>query len=1075
MSLMLNFGKKARSRNSRRAWLWALLCGAAGLALAIILVVAAARREDPRGRTYRIGWEDNPPFQVAGEGGKPTGLAVEIVWEAAQRRGIRLHWVRRPESSEAALRSGAADLWPLMTITEGRRRFIHLSEPYLENESCLLVRAASAFASPEDLAHARISYQKMPLDEAELHERFPAAPLVPTVSAADALRAVCLNHSDAAFVDEVSAISILLGGLPCAGAPFRLIRIPGTRVLLSVGSTFDAQSAADEIREEIGAMAKTGRLRAIMSAWSYVSDRNFQSLTAVLNEKRRGQRLAIGVSILGSLLVFCTWLAISYRRERDRARAADTALRQVERNLRLVADSLTEMVLAYDMRRNLIYANPAVEHLTGYSPDELREQGFICWIHAEDRARMLDYWEKLFQGTSFRDEEYRLVAKNGKEKWVSASWGPVLDEDGCQIGVRGSEKDITGRKDAEERLRASEVRFRSLVETIGEGFIEQSLDGVVTFASPAAAAIAGCTVEEIVGHHYSEFIHPDDFPNVAHAIETGLRTRSAQHVECRCRCKDGHFRWMRASGTFALEGDQVRGVRCLLIDIDDAVRVQAETRLLSEVVNQSADSIVITDCDGVIEYVNPAFERITGYNRAEAFGQTPRILKSGLQDAAFYQQLWSTILRGEVWCGRMINRRRDGSLYTEDCTIFPVANRLGTIEKFVAIKRDVTRELELEAQFNQAQKMESIGRLAGGIAHDFNNLLTVINGNAEVALLRLDRNNPLARRLAEILAAGERAADLTRQLLAFSRQQALQPAVVDLNELLRGAQSILDRLVGDDVVVECSLDDRVQPVALDASQAEQLIMNLVVNARDAMPDGGRILIRTTPLSGSDQAVPPGATAQGTFCVLEVQDSGHGMDEETKRRIFEPFFTTKDAGRGTGLGLSVVYGIVKQSGGWIEVDSAPGAGTTFRLFFPAVAAGPAVHGEALEAAPAGGTESILVVEDQPQVRQFVVEVLKQGGYSVMEAANADEALALVKDRTRPIHLLITDQVMPGKSGLVLAGDLKAVLPGLKVLCITGFAGNWELASAAPPGPFELLHKPFSSQSLLGCVRRLMDTA
>jgi two-component system, cell cycle sensor histidine kinase and response regulator CckA len=515
--------------------------------------------------------------------------------------------------------------------------------------------------------------------------------------------------------------------------------------------------------------------------------------------------------------------------------------------------------------------------------------------------------------------------------------------------------------------------------------------------------------------------------------------------------------------------------RVIVVDASARVEVEDECSRLGQAVEQAAESIVITDPQGTILYVNPAFERVSGYARAEVTGGNPRLLKSGRQDGEFYAAMWAALRRGEVWRGRLVNRRKDGTLFEEEATISPVRADDGTIRSYVAVKRDVSRERNLEEQVRQSAKMEAVGRLAGGVAHDFNNLLNVISGYAELGLRRLPPESDARRHVGEILRAAERAAGLTRQLLAFSRRQVLQPRVIDLNEVVRDMHRLLLRLIGEDVDLATRTADGSLSVLADTGQIEQVIMNLVVNARDAMPDGGRLLLETgavdvDPFSRGD--LPPGPHVS-----LSVADTGCGMDAETVSHIFEPFFTTKPEGKGTGLGLSTVWGIVNQSGGTVTVESRLGAGTTFRVLLPRLpAAGPATPGRPhhAEATPSArlapveettGGATVLVVDDEAPLRAIVRDVLEGAGYRVREAADGEAALTLLAGRD-PVDLLVTDMAMPGMDGATLGRRARRIKPGLSVLVMSGDADQ---ARVSLPDAQGFLTKPFTTAGLEQAVR------
>jgi PAS domain S-box-containing protein len=491
-------------------------------------------------------------------------------------------------------------------------------------------------------------------------------------------------------------------------------------------------------------------------------------------------------------------------------------------------------------------------------------------------------------------------------------------------------------------------------------------------------------------------------------------------------------------------------------------------------IEQSAEAVVITNTKGDIEYVNPAFTRITGYSREEALGQNPRILKSGKHDLAFYQQLWATILKGDIWHGEVINRKKDGSLYTEAMNIAPVRNPAGEVVNFIATKQDVTKRKSMEAQLLQAAKMEAIGRLAGGVAHDFNNLLTIISGYGQLLQERLNPQD--LGHVEEILKASDRAAALTRQLLAFSRRQILAPQVLDLNSIVANLEKMLRRLIGEDIALTTVKQSDLGRVKADPGQIEQVIINLAVNARDAMPQGGKLTIETANVKLDETyARSHAGITPGPHVMLAVSDTGLGMDPETLGSIFEPFFTTKEKGKGTGLGLATVYGIVKQSAGSIWVYSEPGQGTTCKIYFPCIEEPmPEAEPARVRAELAKGSETILVVEDEEGVRSLVCETLKSKGYNVLDARGPSEALTIVEHYVEPIHMLLTDVVMPQMSGKELAKRLSTVRPGAKVLYMSGYTDDAIVRHGVLEAGTFFLQKPFVPSILLRKVREVLDT-
>jgi two-component system cell cycle sensor histidine kinase/response regulator CckA len=490
----------------------------------------------------------------------------------------------------------------------------------------------------------------------------------------------------------------------------------------------------------------------------------------------------------------------------------------------------------------------------------------------------------------------------------------------------------------------------------------------------------------------------------------------------------------------------------------------------------TVDGVMITDRSGTITWVNPAFSRITGFTAQEATGRNPSILRSGQHDDALYATLWRTILDGQVWDGELTNKRKDGQLYLEAQTITPVRDPRGEITHFVSVKRDVSHQRRLEEHLRQAQKMEAVGRLSGGVAHDFNNLLGVILGFGEMLLEKLPPDERLKRYCDEIMKAATRGAGLTRQLLAFSRQQVLQPRVVDLNDVVAESERMLSRLLGEDVELVIGLDPDLGHVEIDPSQIEQVIMNLAVNSRDAMPQGGSLAIETANLEHGGAAADQhgGPVAAGSYVRLSVSDNGTGMSEATRAHIFEPFFTTKDLGKGTGLGLATVYGVVEQSKGHISVETEIGHGTRFTILLPRLAPGAAqAMVEAREDAVLAGTETLLLVEDDEAARGLWREMLETQGYRVIEAANGVDAIEVARAHSGSIDLLLTDVVMPWVGGRELSERLAESHPGLRVIFMSGYTADTILRQGIAETGRPFLQKPFTAKQFVRKIRETLD--
>lgn len=521
------------------------------------------------------------------------------------------------------------------------------------------------------------------------------------------------------------------------------------------------------------------------------------------------------------------------------------------------------------------------------------------------------------------------------------------------------------------------------------------------------------------------------------------------------------------SASVTAEREKVRGS-------EERKRAEMERATLFRAIEEAAEEIMITNVDGNIQYCNPSFERVTGYSRSEVIGRNPRFLKSGKHDPEFYRDLWTTITNGSVWTGRFTNQKKDGSLYEAEGSISPIHDSSGKLTGFVSARHDVTERLRMEAQLRQAQKMESIGRLAGGVAHDFNNLLTVIGGYSYTLEERLAPGDPRREFAKEIRQSAERAASLTRQLLTLSRKQIAMPKAVNLSVLLGDTHRMLQRLVGEDVEVSVMPDPSLGFVKVDPDQMNQILMNLAANARDAMPQGGRLTLRTANVEPMEKpAGGNGTLFRRPTVLLEVCDNGVGMNEETRQHIFEPFFTTKGRGRGTGLGLSMVYGIVQQSDGFIDVHSEPGSGTTFSIYLPRVEDETAARkAEECSAVQLRGAETVLVVEDQSEVRRLITGVLASYGYRVLEAPNGTAALTQAKEYPARIDLLLTDVIMPDMTGKDVADGLRSARPEMKVLYVSGYSGEVVAHRGVLEAGVAYLPKPFTPTLLVRKVRQVL---
>jgi PAS domain S-box-containing protein len=628
---------------------------------------------------------------------------------------------------------------------------------------------------------------------------------------------------------------------------------------------------------------------------------------------------------------------------------------------------------------------------------------------------------------------------------------------------------ITEQKQTQQALRESQEHLEVMWNAMNVGIVLVDAETrVILRANPAILSISGWREEDLVGKRCLSVLCPSD----EGACPVGDLGKTLDRSERKLIHAGGYLIDIEKTVTpIEIGGSPV--YLETVFDITERKKAEAELRRLSTAITQSPEAIVITDPKGSIEYVNPAFETITGYTREEAIGKNPRILKSGEHPCSFYAELWETIASGGTWQGRFVNKKKNGCRYDEEAVISPVTDASGAITNYVAVKRDITRELVHEDELRQAQKMDAIGQLAGGIAHDFNNILQGIMGFSEMLEMDLEPQSAEYASNQEIHKAAKRATQLTRQLLAFSRKQSSHLETMDLNSSVHDAQALLNILLGENYEIVMDLQDEVPPIYADPGQLTQIIMNLAVNARDAMPEGGRLTISTGSIEFSPEDIALVAEARaGNFVCLSVTDTGTGMDPQTKSRLFEPFFTTKAVGAGTGLGLSVVYGIVKQSRGWINIYSEKGKGSCFKIFFPESAPLQSGSAEEPQCLPKHLSATILLVEDDPEIAAMAVEILSSSELNTLLATNAEEALEMFRERNGEIDLLISDMELPGIRGDELADELRKTNPNLLVLLMSGYHDQESRWKHLAERDYSFVKKPFAPSAFIAIAEQLI---
>jgi PAS domain S-box-containing protein len=850
-------------------------------------------------------------------------------------------------------------------------------------------------------------------------------------------------------------------------------RLPASHAL-QVGATFG------EFEDYRGVPVLAATERIAQTGWGLVRKIDRQEAL----ESFYGSALLEG--LVGGLLIVLLGVSLRTYGRGQHTRVLEARVEKQQEILKLkeysqeIVDSVPAGLLVVSPDLHILSTNPAFLQSFGLRPEEVVGRRLDELIRAESPPYRVEGGPEGHPAPE--NVLIDLQVGGGTEKRSARLTMKMLPHETEEVG-EGRLLVVVEDLTASERLRAvaesSERRLRDLIQTVDAILWEAEGESRhFRFVSQRAEDVLGFPISQWLDEpdFWVRHLHPEDRERaVEHHLAAIHGGRDFEH-EYRMIAADGGIVWLRDRVTVQKLGDensqQIRGV---MLDVTEQHLAEEERARLSQAVEQAAEAILMTDTDGVIHYVNPAFERVSGYTRAEVAGKTPRILRSGLHDAEFYRRLWDALLRGEVFTGHFINRRKDGSLYHAEAVISPVRDAGGRIVNFVAVQRDVTRERQLEEQVRQSQKIEAVGRLAGGVAHDFNNLLTIIAGYSQLALDRLKPDDPVATHVGEIKKAADRAASLTRQLLAFSRRQVLTPQILDLNAVVANMGKMLRRLIGEDVELETRLAPQLARVKADPGQIEQVILNLAVNARDAMPQGGRLMIETSDFFlDQDYAEAHFPIQPGNYVMLAVSDTGIGMDAETLEHIFEPFFTTKEQGKGTGLGLAMVYGIVKQSGGYIYVYSELGRGSTFKIYLPkAEVKEEEPEARVAEVRSLRGVETVLVVEDEGSVRDLVKGVLERHGYRVLEARNGAEALQVCERHAVPVHLTLTDVVMPQMSGKELADRLREKYPQMKFIFMSGYTEDTALHHRVLEKAAVFVQKPFAPEGLVRKIREVLD--
>jgi PAS domain S-box-containing protein len=728
--------------------------------------------------------------------------------------------------------------------------------------------------------------------------------------------------------------------------------------------------------------------------------------------------------------------------------------------------------------------NEGFTRTTGYTPEDVMGRSSMAhdlniWVNDGDRR-------KLVEGLKVNGEVVGLEAqfrcKDGSViTGLMSAKTLTLDGEECLLNIT---RDISDRKRAERALEASNSALQSLVDTLPVALVAVDKDQLVRVWNPAAEKILGWTAQEILGTP-CPLVPPhamEEFHDSAERMPAGGRLGEWETVLSR---KDGLLVDVRVSTALIPDVGGGSPLRLtMLTDITGWKKDQTQLRQLSRAVEQSASSIVITDLEGNIEYVNPKFARLTGYSIEETIGKNPRILKSGVTPPEEYRQLWETIKSGGEWRGEFHNRKKNGELYWESASISPIKDPNGVVTHYLAVKEDITEQKQMELHIRELETMESLGTLAGGVAHDFNNILGIILGHVSLLEIRRNENTAFEQSIRSINSAIQRGAGLVRQILTFARKTEVHPESVDVNKAILDLSRMIQETFPRTIEIVLDLEEGIPIISIDNTQLHQALLNLCINARDAMMEkregrvtGGKLRIRTLVVDGAVLSAREGADPSVRYVEISVADQGTGMTDATVQRIFEPFYTTKELGRGTGLGLSLVYGVVKAHGGFVDVDSRLGEGTVFRLYFPV--SGGAAPGEERrpegEEPAVGKGEGVLIVEDEVTLLELLESAFRDNGYRVFRAADGMEGISAYREHMNEIAVVLTDFGLPKVDGGALFRSLQSLNPSVKVVVASGFFEPAARSELIKRGVRALVSKPYGLEDVLAVVRKVIDGA
>ena len=785
-----------------------------------------------------------------------------------------------------------------------------------------------------------------------------------------------------------------------------------------------------------------------------------------------------GVLLIGILLILLTWNIFNTHRNAELlAKRLSTSLNKSERQFHLVTDDSPVMIAQLDCDKRYTLVNKSYANISGSKPDDLVGKR-ASEILSEDVLDLANpHMDIALTGQATTYDLY-VTTKEGALRVLAVHYYPDFNMEGRVVGFIAFLIDITKRKQAEDALRYSEQRFRDILEAAGEYVWEIDANMVYTYVSNRSIDVKGYTPDELLGHTPMEFMPEEEIQSVGEIVNRAIADKAPFTLQHSDITKSGETLWEEVNGTpFYDSSGNMIGLRGTGLNITKRMQDESEINTLSQVVEQAGESILITDKSGTIKYVNSAFTKLTGYSADEVLGKNPRVLKSGRQSASFYKRMWETILNGNVWQAKLIDKKKDGSLYPGMMTISPIQNQTGDITHFVCMQQDISETEDLENQFHQAQKMQALGTLVGGIAHDFNNMLAGMTGNLYLAKKHAQGLPDVVARLGDVEELSFRSAEMVKQLLTFARKGEVTMKPLLFTSFIKETIKFTSASIPENIELHQDISGEELSVNADITQLHQVLLNLINNARDSLEgiDSPAITIRLETYLVEDDFFEkhPYFAPRASYAHLSVEDNGCGIPVHQLKHVFEPFFTTKQEGKGTGLGLAMSFGAIKTHDGHIEVESAEGKGTIFHVYLPLVESVDSASISLNEGPVQGHGETILVVDDNAFVLKSGREILEDLNYKVLEASDGLEAVDVFSHNQSEVTLIITDLVMPRLGGVEAVKRIRKIRSDVKVIYATGY-DKAEALIGDISDKEEVISKPYNIHELSMSIRKKLES-